>query len=51
MVYHNGTSYSGRWEKGKQHGRGTFTFAQGDNYSGEWEAGKMHGKGTLTKSG
>jgi hypothetical protein len=29
MQYSNGAVYVGNWEKGKQHGKGTFTFPQG----------------------
>lgn len=32
MNYNNGSSYAGSWVKGKQQGRGKFTFPNGDYY-------------------
>ena len=41
----NGGKYVGQWKDGKQHGQGTFTFADGTiTYQGEWVNGKpVHG--------
>ncbi len=49
MNYHNKSSYSGNWEKGRQEGQGTFIFPNGESYIGFWQSGKMHGKGTYTQ--
>ena len=32
----------------KQHGHGTFTYANGDKYVGEWKDGNKNGQGTYT---
>ena len=49
MNYQNGSTYTGNWIKGKQFGKGKFTFANGDYYEGQWESGKMHGRGVFVK--
>lgn len=41
-----GEDYDGKWKDGKQHGKGTYTFANGDCYTGEFVGGKQHGQGT-----
>jgi hypothetical protein len=41
-----GEIYDGAWQNGKQHGKGTYTFANGDCYSGDFVQGKQHGHGT-----
>lgn len=39
--------YFGRWENGKRHGEGIFTYKKtNDTYSGYWQYGKKHGYGT-----
>ena len=39
--------YFGRWENGKRHGEGIFTYRKtNDIYSGYWQYGKKHGNGT-----
>jgi len=39
----------GEWREGKQHGKGTYTWANGDRYEGEWKDGNVHGKGTKVR--
>jgi len=43
-----GDKYVGQFKNQKQHGQGTYTWANGDKYVGEWKKGKEHGQGTLT---
>ena len=43
-----GDKYVGQFKNKKQHGQGTYTWANGDKYVGEWKKGKEHGQGTLT---
>src|SRR5258708_4301965 len=43
----NGT-FTGRFENGKQNGRGTSQSGAGTNYDGEYLNGRMHGSGVLT---
>jgi hypothetical protein len=43
--------YVGNFERGRMHGRGTFTWADGSVYEGEWQNDQMHGQGTKTNSG
>ena len=39
--------FYGRFENGKKHGEGVFTYKKTkDIYSGSWKYGKKHGKGT-----
>eukprot|EP00808_Paulinella_micropora_P031771 g29834.t1 len=42
----DGSSYSGKWRQGKQHGTGTAKLADGTEYEGMWENCKAHGYGT-----
>ena len=51
MMYFNKAQYVGQWEKGKQNGKGKFTFPNADVYDGHWENGKMHGTGTYESNG
>lgn len=47
MVHNNSGEYFGRFENGKRHGEGVFTYKKtGDSYSGFWKYGNKHGKGT-----
>ena len=32
-----GAKYVGEWKNGKQHGKGTFTYASGGKFAGEWK--------------
>ena len=40
--------YVGEWKNDKQHGQGTYTWANGEKYVGEWKNGNKHGQGTFT---
>lgn len=46
MIYVKEGEYFGRFENGKRHGEGVFTYKNKDIYSGQWEFGKKKGKGT-----
>ena len=47
MTYTVEGEYFGRFENGKRHGEGVFTYKKNkDIYSGQWKFGKKHGKGT-----
>ena len=47
MLFANDGEYFGRFENGKRHGEGVFTYKKTkDIYSGSWKFGKKHGKGT-----
>ena len=48
--YSNGERYSGEWQYGQRHGRGTYTYADGGSYSGDWERDKIQGEGTAKYS-
>ena len=41
----DGTVYTGEWQDGKMHGRGTLTFPNGEKYTGQWVRGGKHGEG------
>ena len=45
MKYYSGDVYSGEWRGNKQHGKGTFEYANGDVLKsiGEWKEGKKDG--------
>ena len=43
-----GDRYVGEFKDGKQHGQGTFTYADGDKYIGEFKDDYLHGQGTYT---
>ena len=47
MTYSEAGEYFGRFENGKRHGEGVFTYKNKDIYSGSWMYGKKHGKGTF----
>eukprot|EP00936_MAST-01D_sp_MAST-1D-sp1_P002661 g2661.t1 len=36
-------TYDGEWKDGKQHGRGTLTWANGNKYDGNWKDGNWEG--------
>ena len=40
--------YDGQWKDDKQHGTGTFTWANGTVYTGDWSKGERTGEGTMT---
>lgn len=46
-VYEDGSSYSGAWKAGKQHGNGKMCYSggkkRGNVYEGEWADGMPHG--------
>ena len=44
MIYSDGSKYEGEWQKGKQHGLGTFTFPDGKIKSGKWAKGEFLGE-------
>ena len=44
------TRYSGEFEDGKFHGRGTLTFRSGSQYDGEFRESRFHGRGAFTRS-
>lgn len=47
MTYFIEGEYFGRFENGKRHGEGVFTYKKTkDIYSGSWKYGKKHGKGS-----
>jgi len=47
MTFSNEGEYFGRFENGKRHGEGVFTYKKTkDIYSGKWKFGKKHGIGT-----
>ena len=37
--------YTGDWEWGRMHGRGTYGYVDGSTYVGEWKASKRQGGG------
>ena len=43
-----GDTYIGEWKDNKNHGQGTYTWANGDKYVGEYKDNKRHGQGTYT---
>lgn len=49
MTYAIEGEYFGRFENGKRHGEGVFTYKKSkDTYSGFWKYGNKHGQGTYT---
>ena len=47
MTYVVEGEYFGRFENGKRHGEGVFTYIKNKGvYSGSWKHGKKHGTGT-----
>ena len=38
----------GDWKNDKNHGQGTYTFANGDKYVGGYKNGERNGQGTYT---
>ena len=38
----------GRFKDDKEHGKGTYTYADGRKYAGQWKDGELHGEGTFT---
>jgi radial spoke head protein 1 len=47
MIYVNEGEYFGRFENGKRHGEGVFSYKKTkDIYSGSWKFNKKHGNGT-----
>ncbi len=47
MIFSAEGEYYGRFENGKRHGEGVFTYKKTkDIYSGSWKFGKKHGRGT-----
>jgi len=47
-VYADGTSYSGTFQDGKPHGKGTYTYVQnGNTQSGEWQKDGAFVGGTI----
>ena len=47
VTFKNG-KYTGTFQDGLCHGKGTFIFNNGEKYVGDWEYGKMTGMGTYT---
>ena len=43
-------TYVGEWHKGKQHGKGKYTWGCGSVYDGDWKEGLKHGKGKFMMS-
>ena len=43
-----GDKYVGEFKNSKEHGQGTYTYANGDKYVGEVKDGLTHGRGTYT---
>ena len=44
----DGSKYVGEWQRGEEHGQGTYTLPNGDKYVGEYKDGERHGQGTST---
>ena len=42
------SKYVGAWKDDRQHGEGTYTWADGRKYVGAWKDDQMHGQGTYT---
>lgn len=38
-----GDRYEGQWLNDREHGQGTYTFAEGNKYAGEWRDGVRNG--------
>ena len=44
MVIHvQGDKYIGTWLNDREHGQGTYLFAEGNKYEGEWKDGMRNG--------
>ena len=43
----DGERYSGSYDNGVPHGKGTYRFKNGNIYEGEYQYGKIHGQGTI----
>lgn len=46
MVFPNGDTYHGEWQRDKMHGDGSYVYANGDIFSGKFAHGIRMGKGT-----
>jgi hypothetical protein len=44
----SGDKYVGDWQNDKQHGQGTYTYADGEKYIGDWQNGNRTGQGINT---
>ncbi|NME69083.1 hypothetical protein [Flammeovirga aprica] len=51
LIFANGNSYEGNFEKGVPYGMGIYQWANGDVYQGGFLDGKMHGRGVLVTKG
>lgn len=47
ITYSDGSTYSGRWIKGKKNGYGKFIYADGSIYTGEFKDSMKNGHGTF----
>ena len=47
MIYEDGRTYKGNFQKDLKHGHGIYTWASGKQYDGNWAFGKQHGQGYI----
>lgn len=45
LLYQNGSSYQGNWQRGVLHGKGRYIHEDGTTYEGEWEMSVAKGYG------